>query len=63
MLEFPYQPRRLPRIVCQPRPRFLVAGFGGDVDTPSPEAAEAEAVRAFGLTAEQRGRLVVQERG
>jgi hypothetical protein len=34
----------------------------GDVDAPTREAAEAEAVRAFGLTAEQRSRLVVQER-
>ena len=35
----------------------------GDVEAPSCEAAEAEAVRTFGLTPEQRSRLVVQERG
>jgi len=35
----------------------------GDVDAPSREAAEAEAVRTFALTHEQRNRLVVQERG
>jgi hypothetical protein len=34
----------------------------GDVEAPSREAAEAAAVRAFNLTAEQRSRLVVQER-
>jgi hypothetical protein len=34
----------------------------GDVEAPSREAAEAEAVRAFGLTADQRSQLVVQER-
>jgi hypothetical protein len=34
----------------------------GDVEAPSREAAEAEAVRAFGLTAEQGSRLVVQVR-
>jgi hypothetical protein len=34
----------------------------GDVEAPSREAAEAEAVRAFNLTNEQRTRLVVQER-
>jgi hypothetical protein len=34
----------------------------GDVDAPSREAAEAEAVRAFNLSPEQRNRLVVQER-
>jgi hypothetical protein len=33
----------------------------GDVDAPSREAAEA--VRTFGLTPDQRNRLVVQERG
>jgi hypothetical protein len=35
----------------------------GDVEAPNREAAEAEAVRTFNLTAEQRNRLVVQERG
>jgi hypothetical protein len=35
----------------------------GDVEAPSREAAEAEAVRTFGLSPEQRSRLVVQERG
>jgi len=35
----------------------------GTVEAPTREAAEAAAVRAFGLTAEQRHRLVVQERG
>ena len=35
----------------------------GDVDAPSREAAEAEAVRTFNLTPDQRSRLVVQERG
>jgi hypothetical protein len=35
----------------------------GDVEAPSREAAEAEAVRTFNLTPEQRSRLVVQERG
>jgi hypothetical protein len=35
----------------------------GDVEAPSREAAEATAVRTFNLTAEQRERLVVQERG
>ena len=35
----------------------------GDVEAPSREAAEAEAVRTFRLTPEQRSRLVVQERG
>jgi hypothetical protein len=34
----------------------------GDVDAPTREDAEAEAVRAFNLTKEQRSRLVVQER-
>jgi hypothetical protein len=34
----------------------------GDVEAPSREAAEAEAVRTFGLTPDQRRRLVVQER-
>jgi hypothetical protein len=34
----------------------------GDVDAPSREAAEAEAVRTFSLSPEQRSRLVVQER-
>jgi hypothetical protein len=33
------------------------------VDAPSREAAEAESVRMFNLNAEQRSRLVVQERG
>jgi hypothetical protein len=35
----------------------------GEVQAPSREAAEAAAVREFNLTDEQRGRLVVQERG
>jgi hypothetical protein len=35
----------------------------GNVEAPSREAAEAAAVEAFNLNAEQRGRLVVQERG
>jgi len=35
----------------------------GNVETPSREAAEAAAVQEFNLTAEQRSRLVVQERG
>jgi hypothetical protein len=35
----------------------------GDVEASSREAAEAEAVRTFNLTPEQRSRLVVQERG
>ena len=35
----------------------------GDVEVPSLEAAEAEAVRTFNLTPEQRSRLVMQERG
>jgi len=35
----------------------------GDVEAPSREAAEAEAVRTFNLSPEQRSRLVVQERG
>jgi len=35
----------------------------GNVEAPSREAAEAEAVRTFGLTPEQRSRLVVQQRG
>jgi transposase len=35
----------------------------GDVQAVSREAAEAAAVRTFNLTAEQRTRLVVQERG
>jgi hypothetical protein len=35
----------------------------GDVDAPSREAAEAEAVRTFNLSPGQRSRLVVQERG
>ena len=34
----------------------------GDVEATSREAAEAAAVRTFNLTAEQRSRLVVQER-
>jgi hypothetical protein len=34
----------------------------GDVEAPSREAAEAEAVRTFNLTPEQRSRLLVQER-
>jgi hypothetical protein len=34
----------------------------GDVEAPSREAAEAEAVRTFKITPEQRNRLVVQER-
>jgi hypothetical protein len=34
----------------------------GDVDAPSREAVEAEAVRTFNLSPEQRSRLVVQER-
>ena len=34
----------------------------GDVDAPSREAAEAEAVRLFNLNEQQRSRLVVQER-
>ena len=34
----------------------------GDVDAPSRESAEAEAVRTFNLSPEQRSRLVVQER-
>jgi hypothetical protein len=34
----------------------------GDVDLPGREAAEAAAVEAFNLNAEQRSRLVVQER-
>jgi hypothetical protein len=33
----------------------------GDVEAPSREAAEAEAVSTFGLTPDQRSRLVVQE--
>jgi hypothetical protein len=33
----------------------------GDVEAASREAAEAAAVRRFNLTAEQRGRLVLQE--
>jgi hypothetical protein len=35
----------------------------GDVEAPSREAAEAEAVRTFNLSPEQRSRLVLQERG
>jgi hypothetical protein len=35
----------------------------GDVDAPSREAAEAEAVRTFNLSPEQRSRLVVQGAG
>jgi hypothetical protein len=35
----------------------------GDVEAPNREAAEAEAVRTFNLSPEQRSRLVVQERG
>ena len=35
----------------------------GDVDAPNREEAEAEAVRTFNLSPEQRSRLVVQERG
>jgi hypothetical protein len=35
----------------------------GDVEAPSREAAEAAAVEAFNLSANQRSRLVVQERG
>jgi hypothetical protein len=42
------------------RARAQVLGFG---EAPSREAAEAAAVRTFNLTAEQRSRLVVQERG
>jgi hypothetical protein len=34
----------------------------GDVEAPSREAASAAAVKEFSLTAEQRRRLVVQER-
>ena len=34
----------------------------GDVEAPNREAAEAEAVRTFNLSPEQRTRLVVQER-
>jgi hypothetical protein len=34
----------------------------GTVEAPSQEAAEAAAVREFNLTADQRRRLVVQER-
>jgi hypothetical protein len=44
----------------------LIRGKGqvvGDVEALTREAAEAEAVRAFNLTPEQRSRLVVQERG
>jgi len=35
----------------------------GDVEAPSRDAAEAAAVKQFELSAEQRKRLVVQERG
>ena len=35
----------------------------GDVEAPSREAAEAEAVRTFNLSPGQRSRLMVQERG
>jgi hypothetical protein len=35
----------------------------GDVEAPSRETAEAEAVRTFNLSPEQRSRLVGQERG
>jgi hypothetical protein len=42
------------------RNRAQVLGY---VDAPSREVAEAAAVSAFSLTAEQRKRLVVQERG
>ena len=35
----------------------------GDMEAPSREAAEAEAVRTFYLSPEQRSWLVVQERG
>jgi hypothetical protein len=35
----------------------------GDVEAPNREAAEAEAVRTFNLSPEQRSQLVVQERG
>jgi hypothetical protein len=35
----------------------------GEVQAPSREAGEAAAVREFNLADEQRGRLVVQERG
>jgi hypothetical protein len=35
----------------------------GEVEARNREAAEAAAVRTFNLSAEQRSRLVVQERG
>jgi hypothetical protein len=35
----------------------------GEVEAETREAAEAAAVRTFNLNAEQRSRLVVQERG
>jgi hypothetical protein len=35
----------------------------GEVEAPNREAAEAAAVRTFGLSNEQRKRVVVQERG
>jgi len=41
------------------RSRAQVLGY---VDAPSREVAEAAAASAFSLTAEQRKRLVVQER-
>jgi hypothetical protein len=34
----------------------------GNVEAPTREAAEADAMEAFNLNAEQRSRLVVQER-
>ena len=51
-----------PRGIMSSRPRWKGQVFG-DVEAPSREAAEAEAVRTFNLTSEQRSRLVVQERG
>ena len=55
-----------PRVIASRSWRaLLIRGKGqvlGDVDAPSREAAEAEAVRTFSLSPEQRSRLVVQER-
>jgi hypothetical protein len=40
----------------------LVRKFLGEVEAPDRETAEAEAVKTFSLTEEQRERLVLSER-